>query len=323
MDFDRSFSLDFDGPELLGHLALTVEGRLGRRLDQDSTAYTTVFLSLSVLTVVLNALVIITIWKDPFKNLKGIPNYLLLNLAVSDLFVGIPAELLIALLQWYPYKGVAKAAEMSVNFGFYASGLTLLVLAVERLIAISYPLKRAAYLTYTNLTLRVLCIWLFAGLSAILPELETDSIFRKRVIIFDSFGILILTLIVACYARIFFLVRKCSHRDLTTEVGCEERQCLTENAGEREKIKRRERSLIRYVVILVGLLIVCWAPYSALRNIALFCGKSCVIPDALTSIARWLCFLHPLANPIAYSLCTRKFRRALWKIICKCNSALL
>lgn len=59
---------------------------------QVSSAEVAVFLSLSVLTVVLNAFVLITTWKDPFKNLKGIPNYLILNLAVTDLFVGIPAQ---------------------------------------------------------------------------------------------------------------------------------------------------------------------------------------------------------------------------------------
>ena len=274
-----------------------------------------------MLTVVLNALVIISIWKDPFKNFEGISNYLILNLAVSDLLVGIPAELFTALLHWFPYESVMQVVDITSALGFYASGLTILGLAVERMIVISHPLKRADHLTYTNLTRGILCIWLSAGLIAILPVLEWNSISRNRIIILDSIGVLIFTLTVACYARIFFLVRKGSHQNLTTEVGREERQYLTENAREKEKIKRRERSVMRCVAILVGLLIVCWAPRYVLGNIALLYEESCVIPDALTSIAWWLCFLHPLVNPIAYSLCTRKFRRALLKIICKCNSA--
>ena len=286
----------------------------------DSSAYAAVYLSLSVLTSLVNALVIITIWRDPFKNLKGIPNYLIFNLAVSDLLVGIPAELLIPLRQWYPCKSVEKAADISVNLGFNASGLTLLVLPIERLIAISYPLKRADFLTYTYLRLGILGIWLFAGLIAFLPELEWDSIFRNRAIISDAVGILILTVTVACYAKIFSLVKKEWHRDLT-EAGCTERQSLTENAHQKERIKRRERKLIRCVAILVGLLIACWAPRFVLVNIALLHGESFVNPGAITSTTSWLCFLHPLVNPITYSLCTRKFKRALWKIICKCNSA--
>lgn len=288
----------------------------------ESSTDVTVFLSFSVLTLALNALVVITIWKDPFKNLRGIPNYLILNLAVSDLLVGIPGELLFALLYWYPHKGVAQAADITLNLGYLSSTLTVLGLAVERLIVISYPLKSADYLTYRNLTLGILCIWLLAGLIAILPSvLDWDSILRDRIIIIDVFGLLAFTLMVACYSRIFFLVRKGLRPDLNTEAGYEERQCLTENAREREKIKRRERSVMRCGAILVGLWLVCWTPYKVLIDIDLYCGESCVIPGALTSIANVLALLHPLVNPIAYSLCTRKFRRALWKIICKCNGA--
>jgi len=106
--------------------------------DQDSTAHAAVFLSLSVLTVVLNALVIISIWKDPFKNFEGISNYLILNLAVSDLLVGIPAELFTALLHWFPYESVMQVVDITSALGFYASGLTILGLAVERMIVISH-----------------------------------------------------------------------------------------------------------------------------------------------------------------------------------------
>ena len=288
----------------------------------ESSTDVTVLLSFSVLTLALNALVVITIWKDPFKNLRGIPNYLILNLAVSDLLVGIPGELLFALLYWYPLKGFTQAADMSLSLGFWSSTLTVLGLAVERLIVISYPLKSADYLTYRNLTLGILCIWLLAGLITILPSvLDWDSILRDRIITTDVFGLLVFTLIVACYSRIFFLVRKGLRPDLTTEARYEERQCLTENAREREKIKRRERSVMRCGAILIGLLIVCWTPYRVLGDIDLYWGESCVIPGALTSIANVLALLHSLVNPIAYSLCTRKFRRALWKIICKCNCA--
>ena len=288
----------------------------------ESSTDVTALLSFSLLTSALNALVVITIWKDPFKNLRGIPDYLILNLAVSDLLVGIPGELLFAPLYWYPHKGVAQAADITLNLGYFSSALTVLGLAVERLIVISYPLKSADYLTYRNLTLGILCIWLLAGLIAILPSvLDWDSIVRDRIIIIDVFGLLALTLMVACYSRIFFLVRKGLRPDLNTEAGYEERQCLTENAREREKIKRRERSVMRCGAILVGLWLVCWTPYKVLGDIDLYCGESCVIPGALTSIANVLALLHPLVNPIAYSLCTRKFRRALWKIICKCNCA--
>ena len=285
--------------------------------DEGSFTSAVICLPLSVLTAVLNALVIMTILKDPFKNLRGIANYLILNLAVSDLLIGIPAELLLALLHWYRYEGVRKAVYMTWHLGFCASVLTILGLAAERLIVISYPFKSANYLTYTNLTRGILCIWILAGLRAILYVVKGTSNEKNSLIISDSLCIAVLALTVACYGRILFLVRKGSQRDLTTQTGCEERQRLIENAREREKIKERERRVMRCVTILVGLYIVCWIPYIVVANIAQFCGKRGVVPDALMSIAEGLVFLHPVVDPIVYSLCSRKFRLALWKIICK------
>ena len=136
--------------------------------------------------------------------------------------------------------------------GFYASGLTVMGLAVERLIVISNPLKSADYITYTNLRRGIFCIWFVAGLIAFLPALYLDSYSRTNRIINNSLGILILILTVACYARIFFLVRGGSLRDSTSEAGCKERQRLTENAREKEKLKRTERIVMRCVAILVG-----------------------------------------------------------------------
>ena len=278
-----------------------------------------VLLSLSLLTVVLNSLVIMTIWKDPFKNLKIISSCLIVNLAIADFLLGIPGMLLFALPHWFSSDSTLKtAADITLHLVCYTSGLTILALAVERLIVISFPLKMSDYLTYTHLTLTILCIWLFAGLLAFLPLLEHDSFDRCRVVIADAVVFLIIMSLFACYTRIFFLVRKNLYRDLTTGAGCEERQCLTENAREREKIKRRERRVAFSLFILVGLFVVCWTPVIVLENLNEFCG-SCIDSAKFQMALRTLILLHPLVNPIAYSLRTVKFQRALWRIFCKSN----
>ena len=115
-------------------------------------------------------------------------------------------------------------------------------LTAERLIVISYPFKSANYLTYTNLTRGILCIWILAGLRAILPVFKwTSSETENDAIISDSLCILILILTVACYARIFFLVRKGSHRDLTTESWCDERQTFNRKCSRERKDKGKRK----------------------------------------------------------------------------------
>ena len=267
-----------------------------------------------MLTVVGNSSVIITIWKDPFKNLKGTANYLILNLAVCDLLVGFPGELLFALLHWFPLKSITQAAYTTIYLGFFASFLTILGLAVERLIVISSPLKSVDYLTNTYLALGIFCIWLFAGLLAFCPLLGWDSLDSYRIFVIDAVIFPVIILLFACYARIFFLVRKGLYRDLTTGAGREERLRLTERAQVREKLKRKERSVAFSVFILAGLLTVCWTPSIVLENMNEFFGNS-YLPEKCQSILQAFMFLHPLLNPIAYALRTVKFRRALLKII--------
>ena len=254
---------------------------------------------------------ITVIWKDPLKQLKGTANYLIANLAISDLLVGIPSELLFGLLHWIPNNNVTRAAYTAMYLGFYASFLTILGLAVERLIVISLPLNSAGYLTSSHLALGIMSIWLFAGLLAFLPLLGWDSCDSYRVFASDVIIVPILVLLLACYTRMYILVRKALYLDIATPgESLEERQVLTESAREVEKLKRKERSVAYSVFILVGIFAVCWMPIAVLENINELC-RSC---NYKLPILESLGFLHPLLNPIAYSLRTAKFRRALWTI---------
>ena len=293
--------------------------------DSISSNEAAVLLSLSFATVAVNSLVIIAIWKDPFKDLKGTANYLILNLSICDLLVGIPGELLFGLLHWFPNNNITRAAYTIIYLAFYASFLTILGLAVERLIVISSPRNSATYSTSSYLTLGVMSIWLFAGLLAFLPVLGWDSFDSYRVFICDVVTIPILILLFACYTRIYFVVRKRLYLDITTaEERKEEGQGLTESARRIEKLKRKERSVAYSVFILVGIFAVCWIPGFVLENINEFCSSCLKNYKSVSKLLNGLVFLHPLLNPIAYSLRTVKFRKALWKIckeLCRAKSA--
>ena len=283
--------------------------------DQITSSKAAALISLSVLTVGLNSLVIITIWKDPFKELKGTANCLILNLAVCDLLVGIPAELLFAFLHWFPsdkkHDIIVQAAYSTMYLVFYASILTILALAVERLIVISPQFRSAHYSTTTYRTIGILSIWLFAVLLAFLPVLGWDSCHKFRMFIADAIGVPIFILVFACYTRIYLLVRKELHRDFTDEQRGE-LQRLTASGQRRERLKRKERHVAFSVFILVGLFAVCGTPTLVMANIIELC-RNC-IPHRYDLIFHCLIFMHPVANPIAYALRTAKFRRALKRI---------
>ena len=282
-------------------------------LDRLTSHKAATLILLCPLTVTLNALVILVIWKDPFKELRGTANYLILNLAVCDLLIGLPCELLFCLRHWYPNNKVMIVAAYTIMYlAFHASFLTILGLAVERLIVIESPLNSAGYLTSSYLALGVITIWLFAGILAFLvPILEWDSVSSYRTVIVDAFYIPITIVVLACYTRVYFLVRKTLYLNMTTsEERRKEGQALTQSACDLQRLKRKERSVACSVFILILIFIVCWMPLYVIENVNEFCA-SCNY-----KVEMWmsLVLLHPLVNPIAYALRTAKFRKALRRV---------
>ncbi|KAM7438046.1 hypothetical protein ABFA07_012449 [Porites harrisoni] len=82
----------------IGHLNCTLE-----EVEEVFFPEAVIVFSLCPLTVTLNATVILVIWKDPYKELRGTAaNYFILNLAVCDLLIGFPGELLFGLIHWFP-----------------------------------------------------------------------------------------------------------------------------------------------------------------------------------------------------------------------------
>ena len=257
-----------------------------------------------------NALVITAIWKDPFRQLKGTTaNYLILNLAISDLLIGIAALPLFCLLNWFPDETVLRAALSTGQHTYGVSHLTILSLAVERLMVITYPLRSADYLATSNLIPGIIMfIWFFAGVSALVPivRLHLFCIYLTY-IVNVVFLTSVLILILACYTRIYFKVRRILYRYITALEA--DGQGLTESARRIEKLKRKERSVARTVFILVVIHLGCWIPAIVLRNLDTSCNRYKV-----QYLEKLFSLLHPLVNPLAYSLSTKKFQRALWRI---------
>ena len=93
-----------------------------------------VFAILAAITIVGNVLVIFTIRLDPFKELRTISNFLVMNLAVSDLIVGVVSEPLMILTHWYG-DDMYTAAFTTTYAALCSSCLTILALTVERYVA--------------------------------------------------------------------------------------------------------------------------------------------------------------------------------------------
>ena len=94
-----------------------------------------VFAILAAITIAGNVLVLVAIQKDPFNELRTISNHLVLNLAVSDLVVGVVSEPLMSLVHWYG-STMYRAAFTTMYAALCSSCLTILALTVERYVSV-------------------------------------------------------------------------------------------------------------------------------------------------------------------------------------------
>lgn len=270
---------------------------------------------MSFFTMLGNALVVVAIAVDPYKELRTIPNYLILNLAVCDLFAG-PSELLLGLLRFTNNNfNLYFAAYTCIYFSMVASALTILTLAFERYIVVAAPLQSKDYLIYSHLKLAIVYIWLIAACVALLSLLNKCHEAEYRRIVSNAIGIPTIVFMIVIYLRIFYLVRRCIRRDLEQSIGSEQQGLLRSVDELTEDIRKREREVAFSVFLFVGVFFICWAPCFVMENVIPLDHRE---PRKLKTVADWARFLglvNSLLNPLIYALRYNKFRKAALAII--------
>ena len=93
---------------------------------------TALFFTLAAITLLGNGLVVIAVIKDPFKELRTIPNYLVVNLAIADLLLGLIAEPLWGMALWVRSAQYEVAAMTVILTSTMATNLTVTALSAER-----------------------------------------------------------------------------------------------------------------------------------------------------------------------------------------------
>lgn len=121
---------------------------------------------LSMTTVVENAFVIFAVWKDPLKTLRSSPtNFILLEMACADLFVGLvfaPSATLLYLrlaTKTHAWNSLFVVILFSHLF-LIVSVYHVLLLTIDRYFALAKPLQYRATVTKRRVAIGSLAIWL-------------------------------------------------------------------------------------------------------------------------------------------------------------------
>lgn len=271
---------------------------------------TIVFLIICSFIVLENLTVLVAIWKNHrFHNRMY---YFIGNLALCDLLAGV-AYLVNLLLSG------EKTLELSPTLWFIREGSTfvalnasifsLLAIAIERHLTMIKMRPYDANKNYRVFLLIGTC-WLIAICLGALPILGWNCIdnlpdcstvlplYSKKYVAFciTVFMVLLLSMSIL-YARIYILVKSSSRK-------------VSKHSNSEHAM-----SLLRTVIIVVGVFIACWSPLFVL----LLVDVACEWRWPILYKADWfivVAVLNSAMNPVIYTLASREMRRAFLALVC-------
>ncbi|XP_036237506.1 neuropeptide FF receptor 2-like isoform X1 [Molothrus ater] len=285
----------------------------------------------------------IVLWS---RHMRTVTNLFILNLAVSDLLVGLfcmPTTLLDNIIAGWPFGSlVCKMSGMVQGISVSASVFTLVAIAMDRFRCIVHPFKPK--LTVPAAVATIAVIWALAVAimcpSAALLRLRQEKRFQLLLgtgnatrpvfwcreewpepamrkayttVLFANIYLAPLALIALLYARI----------------GVSLCHAAVPAAGKRGREQqrgawRRKRKAIHTLVLVTLLFALSWLPLWSLMLLSDYGSLSDVqlrlINVYIYPLAHWLAFSNSSVNPIIYDFCNRSFRRgfqaALWLQVC-------
>ncbi|XP_067084058.1 neuropeptide FF receptor 2a [Osmerus mordax] len=269
------------------------------------------------------------------KNMRTVTNLFILNLAVSDLLVGIfcmPTTLLDNIITGWPFGSlVCKMSGMVQGISVSASVFTLVAIAVDRFRCIVYPFKQK--LALSTATVIIVIIWLLAvsimcpsGVMLQVTKEQTVRILlgdgnqtrpfywcrenwpsqemRKiyTTVLFANIYLAPLSLIVIMYARIGITLFKTA----VPTVG-------KPGHDNRNMVSKKKLRVIKMLLIVALLFIVSWLPLWTLMMLSDYARltehQHRVINIYIYPFAHWLAFFNSSVNPIIYGFFNENFRR--------------
>lgn len=265
------------------------------------------------LTVPANALVIIAVLKDPFRDLKKPFTLLILNLAVTDLIVGALVEPLSV------YIHSREARGLSINFAWLsqtayflcctASLLSLAALTVDRYLAIARAVWYRANVRNTRVFFASILVWL---LSIVCTSLFFVVGFISYAFVFANIAILATLLIfIFTYAQVFRVLKK-QLKNISVMHGG--------NVTETERAQKRnmmwERRVTQAYLIVLAVFLACYVPSCLMIYLMNMCTScSCDMIHWFRDMQFILVTINSLLNPYIYAFRLSPLRRALFHII--------
>lgn len=282
----------------------------------------TLFSCITVLTVTLNLLVVIAI--SHFKQLHEPTHLLLLSLATSDLLVGLlvmPVEMIRFIETCWLLGDLICALSYIIGFTLTSASVgNMVLISIDRYIAICFPLQYSAIITRGRVEVCVCLCWacsfLYNGLILKNHLREPDkhnSCHGECLVVIDYVAgtiDLVFTFIGPC-SVIFVLYGRVFIAAVSQARALHSRNAVVPAGRVRVTAKKSERKAARTlgIVILVFLMTFCPYYYPSLA------GQDISNSASTWAIVSWVLYFNSCLNPLIYALFYPWFRKAVQHIV--------
>jgi len=305
---------------------------------------TTVILALviavfAIVTIAGNTLVVVAFATD--RKLRSIGNYFILNLAVSDLIVGM----LIAVYAPYALTGcwrLTRAGCLAFLLLDYvvplASAWNMALISLDRYCSVAYAVEYRLRQTVSRAVALMAVPWTAGAVwygptvlfwPVLVGRTADDDETVCRVPFYDNVGYLIASSCVEFAAPfvtvttinilIYVNIRRRT-RSLVAAAGRSSDSTpvrgdvgLCSKTSKARTILSRDKRSARSLAILVVVFLVTWAPFEISAFVNQICGLC--IPGSVSEIVFWLLWLNSTINPILYPFLQKRFRVAFGRIL--------
>ncbi|XP_067109039.1 chemokine XC receptor 1-like [Osmerus mordax] len=265
-----------------------------------------------VLSLFSNILVLVILAK--YENFRSLTNTLIMNLALSDLIftVGLPFWGEYHKSGWRWSEPTCKAVSFMFCVGFYSSGFFLIVMTVQRYLAVIFPLSDILWTRSCFSLLVSMGIWALSVLAAtpavIFSKVQTEGIEKKSHCgymhpVWRSWGfyqenaLFVVSFLVFCFCYGQILLR------------------LLKTPPTRSK--RRYRTVKLIFCLFIAFFVV-WAPYNVvtfMRTLSFSQFKKNASLNCLFYVFRFISCSHCCLNPVFYVFLGVKFKNHLKKML--------
>jgi hypothetical protein len=317
-----------------------------------ATALAAVIAVVAIATIAGNTLVVIAFATD--RKLRSFGNYFILNLAISDLIVG----LLICIYAPYLLRGcwqltrIGCLAFLLLDYVVpLASAWNMALISLDRYCSVARPVayrritgtgsrRRAAALGLMSVPWLVGATW-YGPTVLFWPQLSGNRQRQKdsgeticQVDFYDHVGYLVTSscveflspfITVATINVLIYVNIRRRSRGLTSAAASSSITSSSTAAGggsasSRRQLLRDKRSA-RSLAVLVIVFLVTWGPFEVCAFVNPVCGFC--IPDPVSDVAFWLLWINSTVNPALYPFLQQRFRIAFVAILrCQTTAAL-